>query len=199
MRSVPRVHVVTSDRVVSRRGFTEVAKDIARSAAALQLRTRLWSGRDLQAMAETIARDVPNAHLYINDRVDVAVAAGTEGVHLPSTGLPPDLVRREFGDGIVIGQSVHSESEAQHAGDLGADYVFLGPIWQTTSHPDRPPLGPHALEVRSSARIVAIGGITPDRARVCREAGAHGVAVISAVWDETDPTSALPLLLGIFD
>jgi thiamine-phosphate diphosphorylase len=72
----------------------------------------------------------------------------------------------------------------------GADYVFLGPIWPTASHPDREPLGPHVLELDYDVPVIAIGGITADRVPECLVAGAYGVAVISALWKAADVASA---------
>jgi thiamine-phosphate pyrophosphorylase len=95
-----------------------------------------------------------------------------------------------LGPDVLIGRSTHSASEAREAHAAGADYVFLGPIWPTASHPDRAPLGVDVIAAAVPARIVAIGGVTPARTAQCREAGAWGVAAISALWGVEDSGAA---------
>ena len=73
----------------------------------------------------------------------------------------------------------------------GADYAILGPIWQTRSHPARQTIGLQAIRQASGGPVIAIGGITPDRVHACTEAGAYGVAVISAIWDAPTPASVV--------
>ncbi len=81
---------------------------------------------------------------------------------------------------------------------LGADYVFLGPIWETSSHPGVPGLGLEAIAAARPARVIAIGGVTPARAAACLEAGAWGVAAISALWLADDPGAAAEAFLLSF-
>ena len=81
-----------------------------------------------------------------------------------------------------------------HAAEEGADYVFLGPIWPTTSHPNAQSLGPKALAAEVSIPVIAIGGITPEKVPQCLEYGAYGVAVISALWSAPDVASTVRAL-----
>jgi thiamine-phosphate diphosphorylase len=123
--------------------------------------------------------------LVVNDRVDVALAAGADGVHLGERSLSPDDVRGMAPDGFLIGASVHAAD-----GELpAADWLMAGNVFATPSHPGRPPAGVELVSrlVRRGARVVAVGGVTPDRLGVLRQAGAAGVAVISGVWDAPDP------------
>jgi thiamine-phosphate pyrophosphorylase len=89
-----------------------------------------------------------------------------------------------------VGRSVHNAVEVQRADDEGADYVVLGPIWPTVSHPGTEPLGLDALSFGYDLPVIAIGGITPERVPECIQSGAYGVALISAIWYAQDVTSA---------
>jgi thiamine-phosphate diphosphorylase len=108
-------------------------------------------------------------------------------------------VRRGFGNDLTIGVSVHSAPAAAQALNAGADYVFLGPIWQTISHPERAPLGIEAITDVGKGKVIAIGGITVERTKGCLDAGAYGIAAISAVWDAPDPVSVISRMCDIFD
>lgn len=136
--------------------------------------------------------------LFVNDRVDVAVSARAQGIHLPSSGLPVAVTREMVGPSMLIGRSTHSAAEALAADAEGADYVFLGPIWETPSHPDTPGLGISAIRESSEARVIAIGGITPERIGACLDAGAWGVAAISALWLAEDVATAAETFLLSF-
>jgi thiamine-phosphate pyrophosphorylase len=133
--------------------------------------------------------------LFVNDRVDVAVAAQARGIHLPSAGLPIAVTREMVGPSMLIGRSTHGAAEALAAHADGADYVFLGPIWETPSHPGAPGLGIPAIRQASGARVIAIGGITPERIGPCLDAGAWGVAAISALWLAEDVAAAAEAFL----
>lgn len=125
------------------------------------------------------------AKLIVNDRVDVALAAGADGVHLGRDSIPASAVRKIAGDKLLIGFSTHSCEEAVGAERDGADFITLGPIYETPSKLKYGnPLGSDVLkEVKAATSIpvFAIGGIKPDRIREVREAGADGVAVISGI------------------
>jgi thiamine-phosphate diphosphorylase len=95
----------------------------------------------------------------------------------------------------LVGRSTHGAEEARAAAADGADYVFLGPIWPTPSHPGRPGIGVESIRQAVPARVIAIGGVTPERAAACIDAGAWGVAAISALWLAEDPAAAAAELL----
>lgn len=159
-------------------------------AAVVQLREKDLGARDLLALAGRLvpvarARGCP---LLINDRLDVALAAGADGVHLPETGLPVAAARRLAPEGFLVGASTHGPDAAVAAARQGADLVVCGPIWDTPSkHGLIAPIGLEALAAAArgahGARLYAIGGVTAARARACRDAGAHGAAVIRAWLD----------------
>lgn len=126
--------------------------------------------------------------LLINDRADIAVAAGADGVHLTGASLPTSVVRHAFGDELVIGVSTHSQAEAELARRSGADFVVFGPVFETASKEKYgEPRGLKQLETIASKLapfpILALGGITIARVSDCIEAGAQGVAAIRMLSD----------------
>jgi thiamine-phosphate pyrophosphorylase len=136
------------------------------------------------------------ASVVVNDRVDVALAAGADGVHLGRHDLPVAAVRR-IAPGLVVGATCRDRAQAEAAARDGADYAGFGPVFATTSKTGLPePLGLDAVAAAAGALpLVAIGGIGPDTARAARDAGAHGVAVIGAIWRHPDPVAAAKELL----
>jgi len=154
------------------------------------------SGRDLLTAASAI-REITydaGALFIVNDRLDVALAAGADGVHLGGSDLPIEHARRIAPPGFIIGASVSSVAAAARASAAGADYVALSPTFPTTSKDDAGP--GHGLAVLSAIRsavslpLVAIGGINPENVGDVIAAGADGVAVISAVVGQEDITGA---------
>ncbi|MBX3307361.1 MAG: thiamine phosphate synthase [Nitrospira sp.] len=159
---------------------------------AIQLRERDLQTPELLSLAQAIhdvstPRSVP---LLINDRVDLMMALNLDGVHLRSNSLPTHAAREVIGLRRLLGVSTHSAEDVQRANQNGADYVVFGPIFDTPSKRSfGPPLGLALLtEVcrRSSIPVFAIGGITCERVRDVRRAGAHGVAVIGALLTRDD-------------
>ena len=164
---------------------------------AIQLRERdLSTGELLPLVREIQSIMMPYAvPLIINDRVDLAMALGLDGVHLRADSLPSHSVRQLIGPRGLIGVSTHSVEDVCHASQGCADYVVLGPIFDTPSKRSfGPPLG---LDVLADAcrhtpiPIFAIGGITCERVREVRQAGAHGVAVIGALLARDDIGAAV--------
>lgn len=154
---------------------------------AMQLREKDLTPRELYALAGE-ARDVVRpygARLLINDRADIACAAGLDGVHLTTTGLAPDAARCCLCAGALVGVSTHTLAEARFAEEFGADFITFGPVFYTASKaPYGPPRGVEELRAICAAvniPVFALGGITPERIPACRDAGAHGVAAISAL------------------
>jgi thiamine-phosphate pyrophosphorylase len=173
------------------------------ASALVQLREKDLAPRDLYALARRLL-EVVHRHrcqLLVNDRIDVALAAGADGVHLPEKGLPIAVARRLGRPGsFIVGVSVHGADAAGAAARDGADLVVCGPIWQTPSKRDLgEPLGVAALAqakkaiagAGAAARLYAIGGVTgPAEAEASVRAGAHGVAVVRAIVAADDPAAA---------
>lgn len=146
----------------------------ARGSVIVQVREKDLDGGPLLALVRAAMAHAP---VIVNDRVDVARAAGALGVHLPERGLTVGEARR-VGAGLLVGVSRHAVPLA----DGDADLVQLGPVWPTPSKPTVPGLGPQVLGGHA-VPVVAVGGIdSPARARAARAAGATAVAVIRAAW-----------------
>jgi thiamine-phosphate pyrophosphorylase len=127
--------------------------------------------------------------LLVSDRADVAVAADADGVHLGERSLPLAAARRVLRPGMLLGRSVHNLDEAGQFEEEGADYLFLGPLFETRSHPGLPGIGLEAYReavLRAKVPVIAIGGIDGDNVRLVAQAGGHGAAAISAFYDARD-------------
>ena len=161
-------------------------------ATMIQLRLKEESARSLVEIARIILATVPDVPLVVNDRADVALAAGAAGVHVGVGDLAPALLRRVVPPGFIIGASVGSDDEVARAD--GADYVGIGPVFATGSKSDAgDAIGCDRfaeLARRCAVPAVAIGGITSERVGEVMTAGASGVAVISALFGASDPTFA---------
>lgn len=163
---------------------------------AVQLREKNLSGRELVDLARRLRAlcSRHGARLLINDRIDVALAAGADGVHLPVSSFAPADARCLLGAAALIGASTHSVAEARAAAAGGADFIVCGPVFETASKRTfGSPLGADVLaEVTQAVTlpVFAIGGITADRVAAVRARGAHGVAVVSAILAAADPRAA---------
>lgn len=146
----------------------------------LPLRRQIEEAREVLKLCRKFG-----ATFIVNDRVDLALAVGADGVHLGPEDMPPELARRILGEGKLVGVSVGSVQDALRAKEAGADYIGVGPIFRTSTKPDAgPPIGPEGLrEVRSAVDlpIVAVGGITLESVGEVTRAGADAVCAISAV------------------
>ncbi len=179
----------------SRRG--RAVEDVAArvggpGARFLQLRLKGRPKREVWRAACALRKrcDPAGALLVVNDDADVAVAAGADGVHVGAEDLPPEAARLVVGPERLVGASVHDAAEADRARAAGVDYAGVGTIFASATKPDLRARGPAALaEVLprlGGIPAYAIGGITRAAARALIEAGAHGVAVGSAIVDADD-------------
>jgi thiamine-phosphate diphosphorylase len=160
----------------------------------IQLREKSLPAGELFELARRVRRlsSEAGAALIVNDRVDVALAAQADGVHLGVRGLPLGAARDLVGER-VVGRSVHELTEAVEAEKNGADYLTLGTIFSTPSHPEATAAGPpliRKVKAQVNVPIVAIGGITPDNAAQAIAGGASGVAVIRAILADPYPGQA---------
>ncbi|HEY7768242.1 thiamine phosphate synthase [Longimicrobium sp.] len=194
--SLPPLHIVTDDEVVGRTDFADRARLILEAGGrdiVFHLRAPRASGRRLHDLADVISRTADGgAVLLVNERIDVALAAA-DGAQVGARGVRVRDAWRMLGPDRFVGASVHSAAEAIDAAAEGADFVVAGTIWPTPSHPGRAGAGLELIrEIASSGiRVIAIGGVTPERAGEAREAGASGIAVIRGVWDAADPAEAV--------
>jgi thiamine-phosphate diphosphorylase len=201
MRPLPRVHAFTDAALLASPEFGIRAAAIAAggSAVALHARARGEGGAVLAAGALRIlalARP-PEAAVFVSGRPDIAAAVGANGVQLGLQDLAPADARRVLRQG-WIGRSVHSRDEAAAAVAEGADFLVVGSIYETPSHPARPAAGIELVRKCASLGrpVIAIGGITPERVIEVKAAGAYGVAAIRALWQAPDPAAATLALLA---
>ena len=195
---IPRLHVITHDHVLARDDFESRARSLldgtaGTGAVALHLRGRKTSGRRLFELARDLLSYVrPGSLLIVNDRVDVAMASGAHGVHLREWSIPLAEARSLVAAGVQLGRSVHDVEGAMRA--ASADYLFAGAIFSTATHPGEEGQGTAFLEEilrTATAPVLAIGGITLERAAQMVELGAHGVAILRGAWNSEDPAGTL--------
>lgn len=155
----------------------------------VQIREKDMPARELVELvrAAVEAAQGTSTHIVVNDRLDVALTAGAAGVHLGTQSLPARVVRTCVPEGFLVGVSCHSLDEALAAESARADYIVLGPVFETPSKiPYGPPLGVEKLRevaARVKLPVLALGGITVERVKTCLEAGAAGIAGISIFQD----------------
>ena len=197
-----RLLVVTDRHQTKGRPLVPLLQQVLTAGtSAIQLRERDLSARELVTLAREVqaVTAFSKSQLLINDRVDVALALEGVGVHLRSNSLPLPVARQMLGAQRLLGISVHAVEEAVQAEAAGADYIVLGPIYETPSKQTfGPPLGIHTLEEACKLvriPIIGIGGVTAARAREMRGAGAFGAAVITAIFGADDVESAMRELL----
>jgi len=201
VRPLPRLHAVTDAGVLAASDFGVRAAAIAAagSAVALHARDRTAGGAALaRAAARLLALARPaEAAVFVSGRPDVAAALGAQGVQLAAEDLAPADARRILPAG-WIGRSVHTEAEAAVAVDEGADYLLVGSVYPSASHPGRPAAGLGLVRAAAALGrpVIAIGGIDSARAGDVRDAGAWGVAAIAALWRAPDPAAAALALLA---
>ncbi len=202
------LYVITAADAGRGRGHLDVARAaLAGGADALQLRDKEREGGELfrlaVSMREAVDESGTDCLFLVNDRVDVAVAAGADGVHLGQDDLPAGAARTLVGDGRILGVSVGTVEEALRARQEGADYLGVGPVFSTPSKPDAgEPIGLEGLRrIREAVDLplVAIGGIDEEKVGAVLEAGADGVAVISAVASAGDMEAAVRRLRRAVD
>jgi thiamine-phosphate pyrophosphorylase len=180
----------------------------ARAAAAvlggatmLQLRLKDESARTLVEVARALLLAAPGVPLLVNDRADVALAAGAHGVHLGVDDPSAAAVRRIVPAGFIIGSSVGDDADVERA--TGADYVGIGPVYPVARRSVvAASIGPERfaqLAARCGLPAVAIGGITPDNAAAIMAVGAAGVAVFSALLGAPEPARAARGLRAALD
>lgn len=192
---LPRLHAITDERIARRADLEDIARELAKgggSQLAFHARGRELTGREHYDLAIRLSHS-QTVRLFVNDRLDIALAVPCAGVHLGHGSLPVDAARA-LNPLWWIGRSVHDLAAAEAASLAGADYLVVGPVFETASHPGRAPLGLEQLNAIVDAAgelpVIAIGGIIAERVTDVRKCGAYGVAAIRAFWDDADPAAA---------
>lgn len=153
------------------------------------------SGREMWDLAANVKKAVERfgSWLFINDRIDVAIACGAHGVQLGEESFQVREARRIVPASMLIGVSVHGPYRSEAAVNAGADFLVAGTIFESASHPEKSGAGAALVSgiAAFGAPVIAIGGVTVERVSEVRERGAHGVAVISGIWNADDPVGQL--------
>jgi len=185
---LPKVYPITDTNLSGLSHAEQIDRLIAGGATLIQLRDKHAAPRDLYRQAEA-ALQIARKHdvrLIINDRVDVALALGADGVHLGQTDMPAEAARRLLGERVIVGISTHNLEQARLAANMPVDYVAFGPIFKTSTKENPDPIaGLEALRgvrtIVGSLPVVAIGGITLANAGEAWKAGADAVSSIAAL------------------
>jgi thiamine-phosphate pyrophosphorylase len=194
---LPWICLVT-DQAAGSGGYNGLERAVAGALEGgvnvVQLRDRGLPAGELYELGRRLLRLVreAGAALLVNDRLDVALALEADGVHLGEAGLPIPVARDLAGERLV-GRSVHDLARAVEAEQAGADYLVVGTIFPSESHPGQLAAGPHLIKKihqRTKAPLVAIGGITPENAPQVIADGASGVAVIRSILADPFPRRA---------
>ena len=200
MRPLPRLHAITDTRVLQLEdlGVRAAAIAAAGPAVALHVRDRTAGGRRLADMTRRFLALAapPEAAIIVNGHPEIAQGAGAQGVQLAAADLRPGDARRVFSRG-WIGCSVHSEEEAERAAEDGADFLLAGSIYPTGTHPGQPARGLGMIQRCNTLGlpVIAIGGVRLECIHELRDAGAYGIASVSALWDAPDPAGAAVAML----
>jgi thiamine-phosphate diphosphorylase len=192
-----RRYLVTDARVGSVERLVEISRvALEGGVTAIQLRAKGWTDQQLLDAALALAplcRDA-GALFVVNDRLDIALAAGADGIHLGVDDVPVAVARRLLGPDAVIGYSPERDADRLDAEAAGADYLGVGPVYGTGTKPDAgAAIGLDGLQRSVSQTplpVIGIGGITIERAAEVIATGAVGVAVVSAVFMADDPAAS---------
>lgn len=194
MKQIGKLHILTDTVLQSRFSHMEITRlAIAGGADTIQYRQKSGSTRQMIEVARNMKRLCSEAGVMfiVNDRLDVAIAAEADGVHLGQDDFPIPMARELLGEGRIIGGSAATLDEARKCLSEGADYVGFGPVYPTSSKDDAGPVS--GIDILKQVveiiplPIIAIGGVGAENIPGVMRAGAHGIAVISAVCCQDDP------------
>lgn len=186
------IYLVTDDSCLQGRALIDCVREALEGGVTLvQYRAKTASSAEMYAEALQLKAlcDSFNVPLIINDRLDIAMAVGTAGVHLGQDDLPCAAARRILGEDYIIGVSAHNPAEAKAALQSGADYLGCGAVFGTATKADVKKLGTDGLSAICKAKglpVVGIGGVTADNYREVRAAGADGAAIVSGILAQPD-------------
>lgn len=196
------LYAVTESSLQEDELFFKVVQAVKGGITVLQLREKNLSSRQFLNRAINIKKIIPpHIAFIINDRIDVALACGADGVHLGQEDIPLSSARKILGEDKIIGVSTHNVEQAVRAGAEGADYIGVGPVFSTSTKPDA--LEPLGCEMVSHINrevkipVVAIGGISPQNIKDVLETGVEGIAVVSSIFLKEDISGATQRLLNI--
>lgn len=180
-----------------------IEEAIKGGTSIVQIREKTASTKDFYNLALKVKEITSkyNVPLIINDRIDIALAVDSEGVHIGQDDMPADIARKIIGENKVLGVSAATIEEAKKAEADGADYIGSGAVFPTATKDDAPSISKDELgEIVNSVNIptVAIGGITLENAHVLKDSGIAGFSVVSAIMDAKSPKEASKTLKEIY-
>lgn len=199
------LYLVTDKRNKTDDEFLEIIEEaIKGGTTVVQIREKEGETLDFYNLALKVKEITSkyNVPLIVNDRIDVALAIKSEGVHIGQTDMPADVARSLIGDEMILGVSASTVEEARKAEKDGADYIGTGAVFPTATKDDAPSITKDDLkEVTGSINIptVAIGGITLENANELAGTGIAGISVVSAIMNSKDPKTASENLLKIYN
>ena len=199
------LYLVTDKRNKTDDEFLEIIEEaIKGGTTVVQIREKEGETLDFYNLALKVKEITSkyNVPLIVNDRIDVALAIKSEGVHIGQTDVPADVARSLIGDEMILGVSASTVEEARKAEKDGADYIGTGAVFPTATKDDAPSITKDDLkEVTGSINIptVAIGGITLENANELAGTGIAGISVVSAIMNSKDPKIASENLLKIYN
>lgn len=195
--SIGRLHVLTDYHLQQDHPHADLARLAVRGGAdTIQFRQKHGGIQNKLVEARKVAAVCTDASvpLIVDDQIDITQAVDADGVHLGQQDFPVDTARSVLGPDVIIGATATNPHQVVEAHEMGADYIGFGPVFPTTSKRNPKSVkGPEGLADACEAvpiPVIAIGGITHDRVRPALEAGAHGVAVLSAVATANAPEQA---------
>jgi len=205
MRDVLRLYLVTDQQALRGRSLTDVVQQAVQGGVTcVQLREKTANTRDFVALAlalQTLLKPL-GVPLVINDRIDVALACGAQGVHLGQSDMPVALARQLLPPEVFIGLSVENLDDVRRAAGLPVDHLGVSPVFATATKTDTaPPWGLSGLQQLrgiTDLPLVAIGGIHLGNAAAVLQAGADGLAVVSALCSADDPHVAAQAFRALF-
>jgi thiamine-phosphate pyrophosphorylase len=206
LRDQLRLYLVTDQPSLQGRALLDVVMSAVKGGVTcVQLREKALGTREFLALAEALVEHLApfNVPLIINDRVDIALACGAQGVHLGQSDMPVEQARRLLPPEVFIGWSVETADDVARAADLPVDYLGVSPVFATPTKTDT--LAPWGLDGLARVRantalpLVAIGGINASNAQNVLRSGADGLAVVSAICAAPDPQQAANQLRDLID
>ncbi|HBG88058.1 MAG TPA: thiamine phosphate synthase, partial [Marinilabiliaceae bacterium] len=196
------LYLVTDRRLALGRPLEEVVEEAVKGGVSMvQLREKDCSSLEFYKLALSLKRCLQayKVPLIINDRLDIALACDAEGLHLGHSDLPPTIARKVFGKNKIIGISVESIEDALEANTLDVDYIGISPVFSTSTKTDTAAAiglnGVREITRVSKHPSVGIGGINLQNAEAIIQAGAGGIAVVSALMSAKDPYAAAEQLI----
>lgn len=202
MSDIPKLHLVTPPGIDDA-ALPLTLELLGAGAPLVQVRTK-DAGDRARLQRASIIRDAATASgaiCLVNDRIDIALAAEADGVHVGAEDLPPEVARRLMGPAAVVGATCRNPDDARRAADACASYLGVGPVHATQTKTGLPdPIGPRGVEAIAAAvnvPVIAISGVTAHNAAELIDAGAWGIAVVGAVYGAADPVEALRELLEV--